>query len=172
MKPSLSEGEDARRAFASLDDLLVAVNEELPGDEAIDRSTVHFYRARDLISAPGRGRAVRWTTRHVEEIRTVRKLQREGLTLRRIREMLARANNSSPAVKGRVPAGSPPPTPAPQAISLTRSGAVGEKAGRFSAAAAELVVLGPGVELVVRRPLGPREEWALAHLLDEAERIF
>jgi hypothetical protein len=36
----------------------------------------------------------------------------------------------------------------------------------------ESILLGAGVEIVVRRPLASREEWALRHLLEEAERLF
>ena len=150
--------------FPSLRALVEAVNPGLGPGESIEVSTVHFFRTLDLVSSPGRGRGSRWTRLQAREIRTVRLLQRKGLTLRAIRERLAgtgAAAASTPLDAAAAPFAAAPPAEAPRL-----------PAGRFRPSPLEAIPLGPGVEILVRRPLSAREEWALGHLLEEAERLF
>ena len=55
---------------------------------SVSRRTVHFYVQQGLIDPPeGRGRGSYYTSRHLEQLRRVLALQREGLPLRRIQGM-------------------------------------------------------------------------------------
>lgn len=140
-----------------LADLVREVNGGAAPGDAIEPSTVHFLRALDLVSSPGRGRGATWTTTQLREIRLVRALQRKGFTLRSIRERLAGEREETLA---------PAPSPAPPGAALSRA------LPRFQPQPLESIPLGAGVEIVVRRPLSSKEEWALRHLLEEAERLF
>ena len=72
---------DLERTF-SLHELASLV--ELP------RRTVRYYIQIGLVDRPeGAGRGARYTRRHLDQLMTIRKWQRAGLSLERIRELLA-----------------------------------------------------------------------------------
>jgi len=61
---------------------------QLADKGAVSRRTVHFYVQQGLVDPPeGRGRGSYYTERHLEQLRRVLALQREGLPLRRIQGM-------------------------------------------------------------------------------------
>ena len=156
--------EDAVRQqlFGCLEELLREVNAELSEAKPIVPSTVHVLRSLDLVSSPGRGRGAAWTGTQAREIVLVRLLQEKGLSLRSIRERVGAGRSTV------LPAPSADPGPAPSAVHEVPRPAP----ARFRAAVLEAIPLAPGVEILVRPPLAPRDEWALGHLLEEAERLF
>lgn len=145
--------EDAVRQqlFGCLEELLREVNAELSEAKPIVPSTVHFLRSLDLVSSPGRGRGAAWTGTQAREIVLVRILQEKGLSLRSIRDRVGVGRSTVHEAVHEVP------RPAP---------------ARFRTSVLEAIPLAPGVEILVRPPLAPRDEWALGHLLEEAERLF
>jgi DNA-binding transcriptional MerR regulator len=61
---------------------------ELAEQASVSRRTVHFYVQQGLIDPPeGRGRGAHYSDRHLEQLRRVLALSREGLPLRRIQAM-------------------------------------------------------------------------------------
>jgi len=76
--------------------------DELAALAELPRRTVRYYIQQGLVDAPiGEKRAAYYTTRHLEQLLTIRKWQHAGLSLDRIREILVGADGS----------GLPPPRP-------------------------------------------------------------
>lgn len=76
--------------------------DELAALVGLPRRTVRYYVQQGLLDRPvGEKRAAYYTTRHLEQLLTIRKWQRAGLSLERIREILG----------GTAEAGLPPPRP-------------------------------------------------------------
>ncbi len=64
--------------------------DELAALAELPRRTVRYYVQQGLLDRPvGEKRAAYYTTRHVEQLLTIRKWQNAGLSLERIREILA-----------------------------------------------------------------------------------
>ncbi len=77
----LTAMKDEKRQF-SLDELASLI--ELP------RRTVRYYIQEGLIDRPeGAGRGAHYSLRHLEQLMAIRKWQRAGLSLERIRELLS-----------------------------------------------------------------------------------
>ena len=63
--------------------------DELAGLVDLPRRTVRYYIQIGLVDRPeGAGRGARYTTRHLDQLLEIRKWQRAGLSLERIRELL------------------------------------------------------------------------------------
>ena len=63
--------------------------DELVGLVDLPRRTVRYYIQIGLVDRPeGAGRGARYTTRHLDQLLEIRKWQRAGLSLERIRELL------------------------------------------------------------------------------------
>ena len=63
--------------------------DELAALAELPRRTVRYYMQQGLLEHPvGEKRAAYYTTRHLEQLLTIRKWQRAGLSLNRIREIL------------------------------------------------------------------------------------
>lgn len=78
----------------SLDDLCTLT--ELP------KRTVRYYMQLGLVDRPeGETRAARYGARHLEQLLTIRKWQRAGLSLERIRELLAEPAQAAPPPRPR-----------------------------------------------------------------------
>ncbi|MDF9392971.1 MULTISPECIES: helix-turn-helix domain-containing protein [Methylococcus] len=76
--------------------------DELAALAELPRRTVRYYVQQGLLDRPvGEKRAAYYTNRHLEQLLTIRKWQHAGLSLERIREILA----------GSGEAGLPPPRP-------------------------------------------------------------
>lgn len=61
---------------------------ELAELAGVSRRTVHFYVQQGLLEPPiGRGRGSHYTAAHLEQLRRVLLLQRQGMPLRRIQDM-------------------------------------------------------------------------------------
>ena len=76
--------------------------EELAALAELPRRTVRYYVQQGLLDRPvGEKRAAYYTTRHLEQLLTIRKWQHAGLSLERIREILGDSSG----------AGLPPPRP-------------------------------------------------------------
>ena len=64
--------------------------EELARAAGVSVDTVRYYQAKKLLPPPARaGRRAVYATRHLERLRRIRRLQRDGLPLGVIRRMLA-----------------------------------------------------------------------------------
>jgi DNA-binding transcriptional MerR regulator len=64
--------------------------------------TVRYYVQLGLVDRPdGETRAARYGQRHLEELLTIRKWQRAGLSLERIRELLSDGENGAPPARPR-----------------------------------------------------------------------
>ena len=126
------------------------------------RRTVRFYILNGLLSAPvGAGPAARYPQGHVQRLLLIRKLQSGGMQLSKIRDLLesmadpevAQALQQAPAPQGT-------PKPAPSTPQTWQSGLFGDDAYDDTASVGvarsqwEHIVLEPGVELHLRRPLG------------------
>jgi DNA-binding transcriptional MerR regulator len=78
----------------SLDELCALA--ELP------KRTVRYYMQIGLVDRPeGETRAARYGPRHLEQLLTIRKWQRAGLSLERIRELLAAPDQATPPPRPR-----------------------------------------------------------------------
>ena len=98
---------------------------DLCGLTDVPRRTVRYYIQLGLVDRPeGAKRGAYYTRHHLEQLLTVRKWQRAGLHLERIRELVSTAEDAEAL---------PPERP-------TRPGDIAVKSH---------IVLGPGVELVI-----------------------
>src|SRR5574338_1654225 len=78
----------------TLDDLCTLT--ELP------KRTVRYYMQLGLVDRPeGETRAARYGARHLEQLLAIRKWQRAGLSLERIRELLAEPDQAAPPLRPR-----------------------------------------------------------------------
>src|SRR5512139_2544496 len=92
-------GEEVRYGVEQLAELL---NREIsdPRDE-VSRRTIRYFVQEGLLQEPyGLGRGKHYGPEHLQRLREIRDLQRQGLTLSQVRERLARA--SRPAAAARV----------------------------------------------------------------------
>jgi DNA-binding transcriptional MerR regulator len=70
--------------------------EELAALAELPRRTVRYYVQQGLLDRPvGEKRAAYYTTRHLEQLLTIRKWQHAGLSLERIREILGDADGTA-----------------------------------------------------------------------------
>lgn len=70
--------------------------DELAALTELPRRTVRFYIQQGLVDRPiGEKRAAYYTTSHLEQLLTIRKWQQAGLSLERIREILANKNGEA-----------------------------------------------------------------------------
>ncbi len=128
------------------------------------RRTVRFYILNGLLSAPvGAGPAARYPQGHVQRLLLIRKLQSDGMQLSRIRDLLEGMQDHDVAeALQQAPAGQQTSkgvgfAPAPESDLLHCSaGHEVDAAPQVGVARSqwEHIVLEPGVELHLRRPLG------------------
>ncbi len=140
----------------TLDELCDATSE--------NRRTVRFYILNGLLTPPvGAGPAARYPGEHIERLRFIRQMQAEGMQLSKIRALLeatplaelTRVTATPPPLAAAAP--EPPGAPRPEE-GLARS-------------QWERVVLEPGVELHLRRPLGVATNRRVQRLLDFAQKL-
>ena len=127
------------------DDRLFTLD-ELAALAELPRRTVRYYIQVGLVSPPeGRGPGAHYRPRHLEQLLTIRKWQGAGLSLERIRELLAGADGEAPL---------PPPRPR----------------GRGTVEVWSHVVVDEGIELLIepsRAGLSPEEVRAMARGVTE-----
>ena len=71
--------------------------DELAALAELSRRTVRFYIQQGLVDRPeGETRAAHYSSRHLEQLLTIRKWQRAGLSLERIREILQSGQEAVP----------------------------------------------------------------------------
>ena len=120
--------------------------DELATLAELPRRTVRYYIQIGLVSPPeGRGPGAHYGPRHLEQLLTIRKWQGAGLSLERIRELLAGEEGSTPV---------PPPRPR----------------GRGTVEVWSHVVVDEGIELLIepaRAGLSPGAVRALARGVTE-----
>ena len=122
------------------------------------RRTVRFYILNGLLSAPvGAGPAARYPQGHVQRLLLIRKLQSDGMQLSRIRDLLeampdqdvAKALQQAPSAPHTGTAAPMSTSSAPHSEDFDEVSPVGVSRSQW-----EHIVLEPGVELHLRRPLG------------------
>lgn len=154
---------DASDAWLTLDDLCTMTDET--------RRTVRFYILNGLLSAPvGAGPAARYPRAHVARLRLVRRLQAEGMQLSRIRDLLETERDTEIATWTSrlvpVPAAQPDPRQMHAGEAPTQPSQSGLTRSQW-----EHIVLEPGVELHVRRPLGVSANRRVQRLLEYVQKI-
>jgi DNA-binding transcriptional MerR regulator len=160
--------------------------------------TVRYYVQQGLLPSPGLGAGARYSPRHLDRLRLIRRLQREHLPLAEIRRRLEglgdkaiRALADAPVRRSAAPLGS--------AVDYVRA-ALGASRSRSTSAPArgsrpappraaqalpssarppatdraqwERIALSPDVEIHVRRPLSREDNRRLEKLIAEAQALF
>lgn len=123
---------------------------ELADAAGVTPRTVRYYIAQGLLESPGRlGPQTRYGDEHLERLRLIRGLQDERLSLGEIRRRL---DGNAHGVAERAAVSLSIPTPAASSPAPTRA--------RY-----ERVVLAPGLELHLQRPLSGRTKEVAEHLI-------
>ena len=173
---------------------------ELASAAKVTARTVRYYVAQGLLPQPGsRGPGTRYDQGHLDRLQLIKRLQREHLPLAEIRRRLEAMDDAavrealleSPAVKPS-PALSyvhkvlgqaePPPrrVAAPSLFAQSQSAWLGRAASEPEPAARrrpdrttwERIVLGPDIELHIRRPLTRDENRKVERIIDAARHLL
>lgn len=146
MKPTSTQQDTG----LTLDELCAATGES--------RRTVRFYILNGLLAGPsGAGPAARYPAEHVQRLKVVRALQAEGMQLSKIRDLVAAAGEGELDTVLRRDSEPPRQVATPQ-TELSSSG--------LSRTQWERIVLEPGVELHVCRPLSVGANRRVQRLMD------
>ncbi len=173
-------GSDPPDDWCSLDDLCERTGES--------RRTIRFYMLNGLLSAPtGAGSAARYPAAHGLRLRVIRAMQAQGVQLARIRERLVLTPDDAlalllqelsqvPAPHAQRPLGTPmfagavhTTTPRPRENEVSGHLDLISSSGLYRSQW-EHIVLEPGIELHVRRPLDVSANRRLQRLLEFAQK--
>lgn len=133
---------------------------ELADAAGVTPRTVRYYIAQGLLSSPGRlGAGTRYGSEHLDRLHLIRRLQDQGLSLAEIRDRL----DPRPAPM-LADAGWAPLEPR---LAMRRAAPMPRAAAPVARSVWERIILGPDLELQVRRP----HDGATQRLVDEIRSL-